>query len=77
MASFLPLPSLGPEGSFRTRIVLLDFISNVASQVALLQPRVLGNKLIQKDNADSGVQFITPAGPGQSLLLAKDPDQFL
>ena len=38
---------------------------------------VLGNKLTQKDNADSGVQFITPAGPGQSLLLAKDPDKFL
>ena len=36
-----------------------------------------GNKLTQKDNADSGVQFITPAGPRQSLLLAKDPDQFL
>ena len=31
----------------------------------------------QKDNADSGVQFITPAGPRQSLLLAKDPDQHL
>ena len=31
----------------------------------------------QKDSADSGVQFITPAGPRQSLLLAKDPDQFL
>ena len=25
----------------------------------------------------SGVQFITPAGPRQSLLLAKDPDQHL
>ena len=25
----------------------------------MLQPRVLGNKLTQKDNADSGVQFIT------------------
>ena len=25
----------------------------------------------------SGVQFITPAGPMQSLLLAKEPDQFL
>ena len=36
-----------------------------------------GNKLTQKDNADSGVQFITPVGPRQSLLLAKDPDQFL
>ena len=36
-----------------------------------------GKKLTQKDNADSGVQFITPAGPRQSLLLAKDPDQHL
>ena len=36
-----------------------------------------GNKLTQKDNANSGVQFITPAGPRQTLLLAKDPDQFL
>ena len=43
----------------------------------LLQPRVPGNKLTQKDNADSGVQLITPAGPRQSLLLAKDPDQHL
>ena len=45
--------------------------------LGLLQPRVPGNKLTQKDNADSGVQFITPAGPRQSLLLAKDPDQHL
>ena len=44
---------------------------------AVLQPRVPGNKLTQKDSADSGVQCITPAGPRQSLLLAKDPDQFL
>ena len=36
-----------------------------------------GNKFTQKDNADSGVQFITPAGPRQSLLLVKNPDQFL
>ena len=42
----------------------------------MLYPRVLGNKITQKDNADSGVRF-TPAGPRQSLLLAKDPDQFL
>ena len=34
-------------------------------------------KQTQKDNADSGVQFITLAGPRQSLLLAKDLDQFL
>ena len=42
-----------------------------------LQPRFPGNKLTQKDKAHSGVQFITLAGPRQSLLLAKDPDQFL
>ena len=40
----------------------------------MLWLRVLGNKLTQKDNADRGVQFITPEGPRQSLLLAKDPD---
>ena len=45
--------------------------------IGLLKPHVPGNKLTQKDNADSGVQFITPAGPRQSLLLAKDPSQFL
>ena len=45
--------------------------------VSLLKPPDPGNKLTQKDNADSGVQFITPAGPRQSLLLVKDPDQFL
>ena len=43
----------------------------------LLWPHVPGNKLTQKDNADGGVQFITQAGPRQSLLLAQDPDQFL
>ena len=31
----------------------------------------------QKDSVDSGVQFITPASPRQSLLLAKDPHQYL
>ena len=45
--------------------------------VTLLQPRVPRNKLTQKDNADPGVQLITQASPRQSLLLAKDPDQFL
>ena len=35
-----------------------------------------GNKLIQKDNADSGVRFIIPGGPRQSLLLAKDLTSF-
>ena len=34
-------------------------------------------KQTQKDNADSGAQFITLAGPRQSLLLAKVPNQFL
>ena len=42
-----------------------------------LQPRIPGNKLTQKDNADCGLQFIAPAGPRQSLLLAKDPNQHL
>ena len=45
--------------------------------VPQLQSRVLGNKRTEKDNADSGVQFITPAGPRQSLLLAKDPRPLL
>ena len=42
------------------------------SSKALLQPRVLGNKLTQKDNADNEVQ-IALVGPRQSLLWAKDP----
>ena len=45
--------------------------------VSLLKPHFPGNRLTQKDNADSEVQFITPAGPRQSLLLAKDPVQHL
>ena len=49
-----------------------SFLANAPNVVAT-RP---GNKLTQKDNADSGVQFITPAGARQSLLLAKDPDQF-
>ena len=32
----------------------------------VLQLRVPGSKLTQKDNADRGVQFIAPAGPRQS-----------
>ena len=48
-----------------------------ADSLPLLQPCFLGNKLTQKNNTDSGVQFITPAGPRQSLLLAKDPDKHL
>lgn len=57
-----------------TRVYLGGFM--LISVVFVIAMR-LGNKLTQKDNADSGVQFITPAGPRQSLLLAKDPDQFL
>ena len=34
----------------------------------VLQPHVPGNTLTQKDNADSGVQFTTPAGQRQSPL---------
>ena len=48
-----------------------SFLGNTPNVVAARE-----NKLIQKDNADSGVQVIIPAGPRQSLLLAKDPDQF-
>ena len=45
--------------------------------VEMLQPCFPGNKLTQKDNTDSGVKFITPACPRQSLLLAKGPNQHL
>ena len=34
-------------------------------------------KQTQKDNADSGAQFIILVGPRQSLLLAKDPTSFV
>ena len=36
-----------------------------------------GTQLPQKDSADGGLPIITPAAPRQSLLLARDPDQFL
>ena len=51
--------------------------THFGNEAPLLQPLIMGNKLTQKDNADSEVQFITPVGPRQSLLLAKDPDQHL
>ena len=54
-------------------VTFLLFFSRDGIVVATLS----GNKLTQQDNADSGVQFITPVGPRQSLLLAKDPDRFL
>ena len=47
------------------------------SLMVMLWPHVPGNKLTRKDNADGGVQFVTLAGPRQSLLLAKDSNQFL
>ena len=38
-----------------------------------------GARIVERGSwsADRGVQLITPAGPRQSLLLAKDPDQLL
>ena len=60
---------------------IYSFINNTAVNMVVSSLSVvaclLGNKLTQKDNADGGVQFIAPAGPRQSLLLAEDLDQFL
>ena len=56
-----------------TRVYLGGFM--LISVVFVIAMR-LGNKLTQKDNAESGVQFLTLMGPKQSLLLAKDPDEF-
>ena len=39
----------------------------------MLQPHVPGNKLTQKDNADSGVQFITLSGPKAESPLSQGP----
>ena len=52
-------------------------MQSLIPHLILLQPRILRNKLTQKDDANSGEQFIILAVPRQSLLLAKDPDQFL
>ena len=46
-------------------------VRKVVSVIATLS----GKQTHSEDNADSGVPFITRAGPRQSLLLAKDPDQ--
>ena len=51
-------------------------MASITTLVKGLQPCIPGNKLTQKDNADSGVQLITPAGPRRSLLLAKDPASY-
>ena len=56
---------------------VINLCFSFVGQVNLLWPCVPGNKLAQKDNAKSGVPFITLAGPRQRLLLAKDPNQFL
>ena len=59
-----------PNGTCFLRV--RSFLAHAPNVVAARE-----NKLIQKDNADSGVQVIIPAGPRQSLLLAKDSVQFL
>ena len=56
---------------------LVRRVSGGPPTLEVFWPCIPGNKLIQKGDADSGVQFITPAGPRQSLLLAKDPNQHL
>ena len=56
---------------------LMEFTQIHVCLVGVLQPHIPGNKLTEKDNADSRVQFITLAGQRRSLLLAKYPDQFL
>ena len=43
---------------------------------AVVATHVPGNKLTQKNNTDSGVQFITLVGPRQSLLLASTLTNF-
>ena len=58
----------------RESLLLGNHIQNVSPTVVATHS---GKQLTQKGNADSGMQFITLAGPRQSLLLAKDPDQFL
>ena len=57
--------------------IFLPFFITPLPACVYVVAHVPGNKLTQKDNADSGVQFITPVGPRQSLLLAKDPNQHL
>ena len=44
-------------------IISETIIITMAEQV--LQPHIPGNKLTQKDSADSGGQFITPAAQGR------------
>ena len=37
----------------------------------MLEPNAPGNKLIQKDSMDCGMQFITPTGPRQVDLFSQ------
>ena len=67
---------MGPFHPFN-RIRGVSLPGYKAPHLVMLYPRVPENRLNQKDSADSGVQFITLAGPRQSFLLAKDPNQFL
>ena len=57
-------------------IYQIEFIWCLLAIVQGIVVATRSGKLTQKDNADNGVQFIIPVGPRQSLLLAKDPDQF-
>ena len=67
---------LGPAG-----VINCTPLSALSFRVSLFPGKrgynILGNKLTQKDNADSRVHFITLAGSSQSLLLAKDPKEIL
>ena len=67
MAAFQSLNS-----QLNCHLLIKDFPHNSSQSfplclypIIVLQPRVPGNKLTQ-DNPNSGVQFITPAGPRQS-----------
>ena len=62
----------GAARLFRASLLPPTFNQGRAGIVAMRS-----GKQTQKDKADSGVQFITPVGPRQNLLLAKDPDQSL
>ena len=48
----------------------------VIAFLPMLQPCILGNKLTQKHNADSGVQFITPWAQGRVSSQPRTPTSF-
>ena len=62
--------SLGVASNETCLLKVRRFLANAPNVVA----RHSGK---QTHSEDSAVQFITPAGPRQSRLLAKDPDQHL